>query len=223
MKKLIRPQNGQISASLMCANFFELGKDIKAMENLCIEYLHIDIMDGTFVPNYTLGTDIIKQLKKETSIPVDTHLMICEPERKLNYFSFGEGDIVSFHVEATNHIQRTIAHIRETGAIPMPALNPATPLCMLDYIIEEIDAVLIMTVNPGYAGQALIEATIGKIARLREISPDLTIEVDGNVNIENAMKMRKAGADIFVAGSSGMFIRGKSLSETVPSLREAII
>ena len=207
----------------MCADFFALENDIREMERLGIEYLHLDIMDGNFVPNYTLGTDIGKLLKNKTSIPLDTHLMVTEPERKLSYFHFGEGDIVSFHVEATNHVQRTISFIRDLGAIPMPALNPATPLCMLDYVIDEIDAVLLMTVNPGYAGQALIPATLEKISELRRMSPELVIEVDGNVNLVNAKRMREAGADIFVAGSSGMFIKNKTLAETVPVLREAII
>jgi len=214
---------------MMCANFLNLEKDIRLFEAAGIEYLHIDIMDGQFVPNYTLGVDYCKKLKESTKIPLDIHLMIIEPERKLEWFapSIGEGDYVSIHCESTVHAQRALKKIRSLGAKPMFALNPATPLAMLENVLDDIDAALIMTVNPGYAGQELIPATIKKIAQLRKILDDsgcsgIEIEVDGNVSFANAKLMSEAGADIFVAGSSSVYKVGADISENIQKLREAV-
>jgi ribulose-phosphate 3-epimerase len=222
-------KNKKISPSMMCANFLNLENDIRIFEAADIEYLHIDIMDGQFVPNYTLGVDYCKKLKEASRIPLDLHLMITEPERKLDWFapSLGEGDYVSIHYESTVHAQRALKKIRSLGAKPMLALNPATPIAMLEYVLDDIDAVLIMTVNPGYAGQELIPATLGKIRRLREYLdasgyPDVEIEVDGNVSFENAKLMSEAGADIFVAGSSSVYKAGADIGENIQKLREAV-
>lgn len=217
----------KISPSLMCADFLNLGSEIKALEAEGIEYLHIDIMDGVFVPNYTLGTDFIKKLHRATSIPLDIHLMIDRPDCKLDRFEFRPGDYVSIHYEATPHVQRTLAYIRQTGARPMLALNPATPLCVLEELLPDIDAVLIMTVNPGYSGQKLIPQTIEKIARLRSMLdkagyPDIEIECDGNVSFENATKMSLAGANIFVAGTSSLYAPGADLKVNVERFRRAV-
>ena len=212
----------KISPSMMCADFLHLDKDIKAMESLNIEYLHLDIMDGSFVPNFTLGTDYVKNLKKATKIPLDIHLMIDRPEDKLDWFAFGENDYVSFHYEATKHVQRTAAKIKERGAKAMLALNPATPLCVLEDIICDLDAVLIMTVNPGFAGQKLVVQTLDKIKRLKQTYPQVEIEVDGNVSFSNAVKMRAAGANIFVAGTSSIFATGGSIESNTQMLRECI-
>ena len=217
----------QISPSLMCADLLNLGAELKLLEKAGIEYLHIDIMDGVYVPNYTLGTDYCRNLKKVSKIPLDIHLMIVEPERKLDWFEFGEGDYVSVHVESTRHLQRTLAAIRRRGAKPMVALNPATPLCSIEDVLDDIDAVLIMTVNPGYAGQKLVPATLDKIRRLRKMLDEtghqhVEIEVDGNVNFPNAIKMRDAGANIYVAGSSSVFDPTLTLEEGIAKLRENI-
>ncbi len=211
----------------MCADFLNLGRDIAELERLGIEYLHIDIMDGVFVPNYTLGTDFIKIVRSATNIPLDIHLMIDRPDMKLDRFEFREGDYVSVHYESTPHIQRTLAGIRAAGAKPMLALNPGTPLTVLEDLIPDIDAVLVMTVNPGYAGQRLIMQTIDKIARLRRLlddagRPEVEIECDGNVSFANATLMSNAGANIFVAGSSSLYMPSSSLEENVVKLREAI-
>ena len=214
--------SGKISPSMMCADFLNLGEEIKVLEALNIEYLHLDIMDGSFVPNFTLGTDYVKKLKETTKIPLDIHLMIDRPEDKLEWFDFGQNDYVSFHYEATNHVQRTIAGIKGRGAKTMLALNPATSLCVLEDVIDDLDAVLIMTVNPGYAGQKLIPQTIDKIKRLRHMYPHIEIEVDGNVSFENAIKMREAGADIFVAGSSSIYSKSGNLEKNTQRLRECI-
>ena len=217
----------QISPSMMCVDFMNVGGDLDTMEKHGIEYLHIDIMDGEFVNNYTLGTDFCKVMKKNSSIPLDIHLMIEKPENKMSWFEFGEGDYVSVHYESTKHIQRALQQIKQRGAKPMIALNPATPLEVLEWVLPDIDAVLLMTVNPGFAGQKLVPQTLEKITACRKFLDErgytnVEIEVDGNVSFENARKMSDAGADIFVAGSSSMFAKDITLDEGIEKLREAI-
>lgn len=217
----------KIAPSMMCADIANLKTVLEDFEKTGIEYLHIDIMDGSFVPNYTLGTDYCRALKKLTKIPLDIHLMIDEPERKISWFDIGEGDYVSVHIESTKHLQRTLAQIKDRGAKPMVALNPATPLVMLEHILDDIDAVLLMTVNPGFAGQKLVEATLKKITELREYLDNngyshIEIEVDGNVSFENAKRMKEAGANIFVVGSSSIFNSAYTLCEGIKKLRDVI-
>lgn len=217
----------KISPSIMCADFFELRKTVKEFEALGIEYLHIDIMDGHFVSNFTLGTDFVKSLKANTKIPLDIHLMVEKPEAVLNWFCFGEKDYVSVHLESTCHLQKVLSLIREKGAKPMVAINPSTPICMLENVLEDIDAVLVMTVNPGFAGQKLIKSTLKKIAALREYLDKngyghIEIEVDGNVSFENAKLMNEAGANIFVAGTSSVFSKDGTLSENIEKLKSIV-
>ena len=217
----------KISPSMMCADWMNLGRVIETLKECGTEYLHIDIMDGVFVRNYTLGTDYIKALHRVTDIPLDIHLMITEPSDRIGWFEIRQGDYVSVHVEADRHIQRTLAAIRAAGGRPMAALNPGTPLCFLEEILPDIDAVLIMTVNPGFAGQKLVPGTLDKIARLRRMldeagRPDIEIEVDGNVSFENAVKMSDAGANIFVGGSSSGFSKGGDISGNIKKLRESL-
>ena len=216
-----------ISPSLMCADFFDLGNELKKLEQNGIEYLHIDIMDGDFVPNYTLGTDFIKKLKQVTSIPLDVHMMVRSPENKLDWIPFGEGDYVSVHYEACTHLQRALSMIRARGGKPMLALNPGTPLCVIDEVLPDLDAILVMTVNPGFAGQKLIPSTLDKIRRLRQYLDEngyghVEIECDGNVSFENAKKMREAGANIFVAGTSSIYAKDGSFEGNIQKLRAAI-
>lgn len=211
----------------MCADFLNLGRELGELEKYGIEYLHIDIMDGVFVPNYTLGTDFIKKLHRATDIPLDIHLMIDRPDFKLDRFEFKPGDYASIHYESTPHVQRSLAYIRAAGAKTMLALNPATPLCVLEDLLPDLDAVLIMTVNPGYSGQKLIPQTIDKIKRLRDMLdaagyPEIEIECDGNVSFENAKKMSDAGANIFVAGTSSLYAPGSTLGENIKKFREII-
>ena len=153
----------QISPSMMCADYRGFTELLKTFEDTGIEYLHIDIMDGVFVKNFTLGTDYCERLRALTNIPLDIHLMITEPEWKIDWFKPRAGEYVSVHAESTNHLQRTLAAIRKYDAKPMVALNPATPLSVLDYVLDDIDAVLIMTVNPGFAGQKLIPQTLKRL------------------------------------------------------------
>lgn len=215
---------GKIAASLMCVDFSDIGGSINKLEQVKIDYLHIDIMDGRFVPNFTLGPDFVRNVRKMSDIPCDIHLMVCEPERHIGLFEPRKGDIISVHAEATVHLQRTLQSIRDTGATAAVALNPSTPIDALRYVLDDIGVVLVMTVNPGFAGQKLVPSTLGKISDVRKLldGRDVQIMVDGNVSIENARKMRAAGADIFVAGTSSLFIEGRDLIDCAAELREAI-
>lgn len=217
----------QIAPSIMCAPFFELGKCVNELESSGADYIHVDIMDGSFVQNYTLGTDFVKALKKGSRVPLDIHLMITEPERKIDWFEFSDGDYVSVHFEASAHINRALSKIKEKGAKAMIAINPSTPICMLESVLDDIDGVLVMTVNPGFAGQSLVKSTLDKIKRLRKWLDDtghshIDIEVDGNVSFENAKLMSRAGANIFVVGSSSVFSPDFSLSEGMLKLKSSI-
>ncbi len=217
----------KISPSIMCVDFFALEKTIRDFEENNIDLIHIDIMDGKFVSNYTLGTDFVKAIKKCTNIPLDIHLMIEDPENKINWFEFGEGDYVSVHYESTRHLNKALNMIREKGGKAMVAINPATPLSALDSVLDDIDAVLVMTVNPGFAGQKLVKSTLKKIKKLREYLDKegyshIEIEVDGNVSFENAVLMNEAGANIFVAGTSSIFSKNGDLSENTKHLRDIL-
>lgn len=217
----------QISPSMMCADFMNLKETLAVFEETGIEYLHIDIMDGHFVSNFTLGPDFCRVLRAHTEIPLDIHLMVERPEEKLDWFALREGDFVSVHYESTPHIQRALRRIREKGAKAMLALNPATPLSVLDWLLPDLDGVLVMTVNPGFAGQRLIEQCLDKISALRAYLRErgyegIAIEADGNVSFENARKMSDAGADIFVAGTSSVFCKELSLSEGIRRLRACV-
>ena len=201
----------KIAPSMMCCDFFDLRAQLKTFEKNNIELLHIDIMDGSFVPNFALGTDFVKQLKKTTDIPLDIHLMVEDPASAIEAFVIGEGDFVSVHLETTRHAQRVLSSIRAKGARPMIALNPATPIMLAEDILDDIDAVLTMTVNPGFAGQKMVPHSLSKISEVRRYLDargklNVMIEVDGNVSVENAIRMREAGADIFVLGTSSLFV-----------------
>lgn len=216
----------KLSPSMMCAGLLELPQVLETFQEQGIEYLHMDVMDGQFVPNYMLGTDVIRQMRKASHIPLDVHLMIKRPEEKVSWFDFQPGELVSVHAESTHHLQRTLTKVREVGARPMVAVNPATPLCAIEEVLGDVDGVLIMTVNPGFAGQRLVTQTLDKIFRLRQMLDgkgltEVFIEVDGNVSLENAVKMRQAGADIFVAGTSCLFQQG-DLTAHIQEFRKRI-
>ena len=217
---------GKIAPSMMCCDFFDLRGELDIFEEKKIDLLHIDVMDGSFVPNFALGSDFVKQLKKATDIPLDIHLMVEDPAAAIDYFDFGEGDYVSVHLETTRHAQRLLTAIKARGAKPMIALNPATPIAMIEDITDDIDALLLMTVNPGFAGQKMVPHSIDKIAAARAFldahgKQDVEIEVDGNVSIENAIRMRGAGADIFVLGTSSIF-KG-DMKENIDKFRAQVL
>ena len=220
--------NKKISPSLMCGNIFEYKEILETFEKCGIEYLHIDVMDGEFVPNFQFGTDMIKQIRKMSKIPLDIHLMINNPENKLEWFDIHENDYIAIHYESTKHVQRALTKIREFGGKPMLALNPATPISVLEDVLPDLDAVLIMTVNPGFAGQKIVPATIKKVKRLRKMLddtgyPNIEIEVDGNVSFENASLLSNAGANIFVAGTSSIFHKDYLLNEGIKKLKSLIM
>jgi len=217
----------KLAPSMMCCDLLNVREQIKMFEHQKIDVLHIDIMDGSFVPNIALGTCFVNQLKKETNIPLDLHLMIDSPERYINTYPIGEGDYVSIHFESTNHVQRALQAVKDKGAKPLVAINPATPIYAISEIFDDIDGVLIMSVNPGYAGQKMVSRSIEKIKEMRRFldengRPDAEIEVDGNVSIENAIKMRKAGANILVLGTAIQSKTELFTQEDIQCLRELI-
>ena len=196
----------KLAPSMMCCDLLRVGEQVAMFEEEKIDLLHIDIMDGSFVPNIALGTCFTEQLKG-AHIPMDFHFMIDAPERYIHTYPITAGDYVSIHYESTNHVQRAIAAAKAMGAKVLLALNPATPIVAISELLDDIDGVLIMSVNPGYAGQKMIPHAIEKIRKTRAYldengRPDAEIEVDGNVSIENAIKMQRAGANIFVLGSA---------------------
>ena len=212
---------------MMCADIFSLGETLDVFEKNGVSYLHIDIMDGEFVPNFTLGTDYCRIMKKATSIPLDIHLMVNDPEKKLSWFEFGEGDMVSVHFESTKHPYLALQMIRARGAKAFLAINPGTAASVILPMLSVMDGVLVMTVNPGFAGQKLAESTLFKISEVRELAEkagreDLLIETDGNVSFENAVRMSRAGADIFVAGTSSVFRKDMTLEDGLKKLQECV-
>lgn len=212
----------KISPSIMCADFGHLEDEIKILEKAGVDYFHIDIMDGHFVPNFAMGPDIVKAMRRLTDVPMDIHLMVEKPEDYICLFDPRPGDIITIHQEATVHLERAIQMIKAAGAKAGVAINPATPAFMVQPVIDEADVILVMTVNPGFAGQKLVPSTLKKITETKEMifnaCVQCEIEVDGNVSFENAPKMLKAGADIFVGGSSSIFTDKMDRLEAVREL-----
>jgi len=194
----------KIAPSILSADFATMGEDIKRLESWGADYVHCDVMDGVYVPNITFGPKMISDIKRFTTLPLDVHLMITEPERYISNFRDAGADIITVHQESTIHLHRVLHQIRDTGASPGVVLNPATPVCMLENVLDDVDMVLLMSVNPGFGGQKFIQATIGKIKKLREMAGDrnIDIEVDGGVNGDNAKTLIEAGANVFVMGNA---------------------
>lgn len=195
-----------LSPSLLSADFANLGKQVALLDELGAQYVHIDVMDGMFVPSISMGLPVIKSIRPMSDRIFDVHLMIEEPERYIDDFVDAGADLITVHAEACTHLDRTIQKIKERGIIAGVALNPATPLSALDYILSEVDMVLIMSVNPGFGGQKLIPYTIDKVRDLKKMIDKrglkTDIEVDGGVTLENVGKIMDAGANIIVAGSA---------------------
>jgi ribulose-phosphate 3-epimerase len=214
----------KIAPSILSANFLKLGEEIKAAEAAGADMLHIDIMDGHFVPNITIGPSIVKSIRKITSLPLDVHLMIEEPDKYLRDFIEAGADYLTVHYEASVHLHRTVQRIKESGVKAGVSLNPATPIWSLEHILPDTDFVLLMSVNPGFGGQEFIPQIIDKIKTfknlLREKGFQILIEVDGGVKLENAADIISAGADILVMGSA--FFNSKNYGTIIKQFREIV-
>jgi len=214
----------KIAPSVLSADFSRLDQEVRAVEKGGADVIHVDVMDGHFVPNITIGPLVVKGLKKLTSLPLDVHLMIEKPQRYIEAFAQAGSNWITVHAEVCPQLKRIIKRIRQLNVRPGIVLKPATPLKTLYPVLDDLDLVLIMSVNPGFGGQSFIPSTLKKIERLRKIidqnhSP-LEIEVDGGVNIENIREISRAGADIFVLGT-GIF-KTKDYEETIKKLRKEI-
>lgn len=211
----------KIAPSILSADFSRLGDEVRAVEKAGADVIHVDVMDGHFVPNITVGPLVVQGLKKLTSLPLDVHLMIEKPERYIEVFAQAGSDWITIHAEVCPHLKRMIKKIRQLNVRPGIVLKPATSLKTLYPILDDIDLVLIMSVNPGFGGQFFIPSALKKIEKLRKIvdqnSYPLEIEVDGGVKIENIREVSRAGADIFVVGT-GIF-KAENYSETIRKLR----
>jgi len=204
---------GQISASMMCSDLIDLKETLNVFEEEGVEYLHIDMMDGTFVPNFGLGVDYIRGLRKLTNIPLDLHLMIKDPEYKFQWIGIKETDIVSIHYESTFQVQRALDYLQPYGCKRFLAINPATPVYVLEEVLDYIDGINLLMVNPGFAGQRIVPSTIKKAEKVldflkQEKREDIVVEVDGNITPENGLLLRKIGASMFVCGTSSIFKNG---------------
>ena len=196
----------QLAPSILSADFICLGEQLKQLQKLCIHYLHIDVMDGMFVPQISFGNPVIKALRPLTDVIFDAHLMIEDPGRYIEDFAKAGADIITVHAEACKHLHRTIAAIKELGMKAGVALNPATPLSVLDYVLEDVDMILIMSVNPGFGGQKFIPSSLRKITETRALlnsrGLQTDIQVDGGVTLSNVAEIIQAGANVLVAGSA---------------------
>lgn len=214
----------KIAPSILSADFTRLGEEIKEVVDAGADYIHIDVMDGHFVPNITIGPMIVKAVRRVTSLPLDVHLMISDPDDFIDEFAKAGASILTVHAETLNHLHRTVQHIRDKGVRPGVSLNPATPLGVLEYILADLDLVLLMTVNPGFEGQAFIPEVIPKIERLREKIDkkglDIEIEVDGGINPETIGPVSSAGAHVFVAGSAIFY--SEDYAQTIRLMRKRI-
>ncbi len=219
---------GKISASMMCSDLVHLKDTIKVFEEECIDYLHIDVMDGEFVPNFGLGVDYIRGLRELTNIPLDLHLMVLNPEYKLQWLGIQNTDIVSIHYESTYQVQRALDWLKPFGCKCFLAINPATPVYVLEEVLDYIDGINLLMVNPGFAGQSIVPSTIKKAEKLNSFlnsqnKNDIIVEVDGNITTHNAHLLKGFGASIFVAGSSSVFSgEVTDLRKNIKNLKQAI-
>lgn len=212
---------GLIAPSILSADFAALGEDVAALGRHGADWVHVDVMDGSYVPNISIGPMVVKAIRPFTDLPFDVHLMIVNPEKYFAAFAEAGADMISFHWEAVTHIDRAVAMIHEMGLKAGITLNPATPVSVLGDILPELDYVLLMSVNPGFGGQKFIPYAEDKIRQLRELAekknPELIIQVDGGVDASNIEQLSQAGADCFVAGSA--VFKGRAIQENIAALK----
>jgi ribulose-phosphate 3-epimerase len=206
MIALPKPPARLVSPSVLSSDFARLGDEVRAVAEVGADWIHVDVMDGVFVPNITIGVPVVQSLRAVTDLPLDVHLMIVEPERHVARFAEAGADVITVHAEASVHLQRVLAQIRDLGVRAGVALNPATPLDVLDYVLDDLDVIMVMSVNPGFGGQRFLTPTYDKLRRLSERlarHPEpVLVEVDGGVGPSNARAVREAGGDVLVAGSA---------------------
>lgn len=214
----------KLAPSILSADFANLERDIQLVEKLGADYIHVDVMDGQFVPNITLGPNVVSAIRPVTKLPLDVHLMIVQPENYIEAFAKAGADIITVHEESTPHIHRAIQMIKASGVKAGVVINPGTPLSAIEYVLDLVDQVLIMTVNPGFGGQTFIESSLDKIAQLKEWKETkgytYDIEVDGGIAPETAKRCKEAGANVFVAGS--YIYNSESPKEQIAALRAVL-
>jgi ribulose-phosphate 3-epimerase len=213
----------RIAPSILSADFGRLAEEVRAVEAAGADWIHVDVMDGRFVPNITIGPLVVEAVRKVTRLPIDAHLMIVEPERYVDAFAKAGANLISVHAEVSPHLHRTIQAIRAAGARPAVALNPSTPLDGLEYVLGDVDMVLLMTVNPGFGGQGYIPAVTEKVRRLRRMADErgqeLEIQVDGGIKPSTVGAVAQAGANVFVAGTA--VFGAKDYRAAVQDIRDA--
>jgi ribulose-phosphate 3-epimerase len=219
----VRPRT-RIAPSILAADFGRLAAEVRAVEQAGADWIHVDVMDGHFVPNLTIGPVVVQAVRAATRLPLDVHLMIEEPERYVDAYAAAGATTLGVHVETCPHLHRTLAQIREAGARASVVLNPATPAQLIEPVLEDVDQVLVMTVNPGFGGQKFIESMLGKIAWLRRVfderALDADLEVDGGIGPGTAARAARAGANVFVAGTA--IFGAPDYAEAIAALRREI-
>lgn len=224
MSLTLDPSRFIIAPSILSADFMRLGEEVTSVLAAGADWIHVDVMDGAFVPNITIGQVVVKGLRKVTNACLDVHLMVDAPERYVESFVAAGADLVTVHAEATQHLHRTLQQIRQTGAKVGVSLNPHTPVDVLKYVIEDIDLILVMSVNPGFGGQSFIASALDKIRDLRALSAaagvNPIIEVDGGVKVDNIRKVAAAGANAFVAGSA--VFGANNYAQVISAMREQL-